>query len=116
MTTLLGEEFFVRAADMGAISGDTSIGDLLTTWSVDTEAFLGWMGAYRTAVMAEDCTVDELVTLALLAGFETGVRARMAVEEMEKAPTPRRTTCSRCERPLRGYRGPLCRYCDGTAE
>jgi hypothetical protein len=24
--------------------------------------------------------------------------------------------CSRCGRDLHGYRGPLCRYCDGTAE
>lgn len=24
--------------------------------------------------------------------------------------------CSQCGRDLHGYRGPLCRYCDGTAE
>lgn len=24
--------------------------------------------------------------------------------------------CPQCDRDLHGYRGPLCRYCDGTAE
>jgi len=32
--------------------------------------------------------------------------------------SPFKTTCSNteCRRDLHGYRGPLCRYCDGTAE
>ena len=55
--------------------------ELLDTWGIDIEAFLGWMIVYRQAVVNYDLPMDEVVSCALVAGFETGYRARLAVEE-----------------------------------
>jgi hypothetical protein len=78
---MLGEDFFTRATDHGAMSGDTSIGDLLDAWDIDLGAFLGWMVVYRNAVHDHALTEEDNISCALLAGFETGYRARLAVEE-----------------------------------
>jgi hypothetical protein len=77
---MIGRDFFQRATDAGAIS-DASMSELLDTWGIDIEAFLGWMIVYRQAVVNYDLPMDEVVSCALVAGFETGYRARLAVEE-----------------------------------
>lgn len=51
-----------------------------------------------------------LVTGEIARGSAGFTAARVVVS----ADPPAR--CSECERDLHGYRGPLCRYCDGTAE
>lgn len=81
MSLPLGIEFFRRATDMGAISGDTSMSDMLEAWSIDLEAFLSWLIVYRQSVDNRMLDPEENVSCALVAGFETGYRARMAVEE-----------------------------------
>jgi hypothetical protein len=82
----LGEEFFIRATDMGVLGGDTPMSDLLDAWGIDYEAFIGWLLAYRQALESRNLGPDEIIPCALVAAFETGYRARMAVEEANGLP------------------------------
>lgn len=54
---------------------------------------------------------------ALRDAYEEAIDLCMYLKQslIERGPLPP-PTCTKCQRELHGYRGPLCRYCDGTAE
>lgn len=50
------------------------------------------------------------------ASFDYATGKISSAEYMEAPEGEKVPSCPECNRDLRGYAGPLCRYCDGTAE
>lgn len=69
---------------------------------------------------AAQSRVHEILTLAdmgheladISETWTSGTARLLPTPEEDEAPEPR---CPDCLRPLHGYRGPLCRYCDPDA-
>jgi hypothetical protein len=90
------------SAGVGQVPADT-IKRALRLAAIGSRGIGLCVGCHRVIEFDDDHRESCLVAAALAA-------VRTPEEQTEKP------TCPECGRDLHGYRGPLCRYCDGTAE